>query len=107
MAKDWRKDKPIFQLLKSFYTATIKGKRYIFLGKLYKRLCYDFIVIDKPAVKVTKPKKGLDPFYSIKGFLVINCFNLLKINLNSFYNNNKPKVLNTFYSKFAFLNIYL
>jgi len=63
--------------------------------------------MDKLVVEVIKPKKGLDPFYGIRGFLVIDCFNLLRINLNSFYSNNKPKVLYTFYSKFIFLNINL
>ena len=58
-------------------------------------------------VEVIKAKEGLDPFYSMRGFLVVNYFNLLKINLNSFYSNNKPKVLCIFYSKFIFLNIYL
>jgi len=63
--------------------------------------------MDKLVVEVIKTKKGLDPFYSIKGFLVIDYFNLFKTNFNSFYSNNKPKVLYTFYSKFIFLNINL
>ena len=63
--------------------------------------------MDKLIVKVIEAKKGLDPFYSIKGFLVIDCLNLLRVNFNSFYTNNKPKVLSAFYSKFAFLNINL
>jgi len=58
-------------------------------------------------VEVIKTKEGLDPFYSIKGFLVVDYFNLFRINLNSFYSNNKPKVLYMFYSKFIFLNINL
>jgi len=33
--------------------------------------------------------------------------NLLQVNFNSFYTNNKPKVLYTFYSKFTFFNINL
>jgi len=63
--------------------------------------------MDKQIVEIIKAKKGLDPLYSIRGFLVINCLNLLKINFNSFYTNNKPKVLYAFYSKFIFLNINL
>ena len=55
------------------------------MGKLYKRLSYNSIVIDKLVVEVIKAKEGLDPFYSIRGFLVTDCFNLLRINLNSFY----------------------
>jgi len=74
---------------------------------LYKRLYYNSIVIDKPIVEVIKTKKGLDPFYGIRGFLVIDCFNLFRIDFNSFYSNNKPKVLYTLYSKFIFLNINL
>ena len=58
--------------------------------------------MDKLIVKVIKAKKGLDPLYSIRGFLVIDSFYLFRINLNSFYNNNKPKVLYIFYPKFAF-----
>jgi hypothetical protein len=72
---------------------------------LYKRLYYNSIIINKPAVEVTKAKEGLDPFYGIRGFPVADCFNLLRVNFNSFYTNDKPKVLYTFYSKFVFLNI--
>jgi hypothetical protein len=74
---------------------------------LYKRLSYNSIVIDKLVVEVIKAKEGLDPFYSTRGFLVTDYFDLLRINLNSFYSNNKPKVLYIFYSKFIFLNINL
>jgi hypothetical protein len=74
---------------------------------LYKRLSYNFIVIDKLVVEVTKAKEGLDPFYSVRGFLVIDYLNLFRVNLNSFYTNNKPKVLYLFYPKFIFLNINL
>ena len=74
---------------------------------MYKRLSHDPIVINKLIVEVTEAKKGLDAFYSIRGFLVTYCLNLLKVNFNSFYANNKPKVLYLFYSKFTFLNINL
>ena len=63
--------------------------------------------MDKLIVEVIKAKKGLDPLYSIKGFLVINSFHLLSVNFDSFYNNNKPKVLYIFYSKFAFFDVSL
>jgi len=63
--------------------------------------------MDKLIVEIIEAKKGLDPLYSTRGFLVIDCFNLLRVNFNSFYTNNKPKVLYTFYSKFIFLNINL
>ena len=74
---------------------------------MYKGLCYNFIVIDKPAVEVIKTKKGLDSFYSIRGLLVTDYFNLFRVNFNPFYTNNKPKVLYTFYFEFIFLNINL
>ena len=61
----------------------------------------------KPVVEVIKAKEGLDPFYGIREFLVINSFSIFRINLNSFYSNNKPKVLYTLYFKFIFLYIYL
>ena len=77
------------------------------MGKLYKRLSYNSIVTDKLIVEVIKTKERLDPFYSIRGLLVIDCFNLLRVNLNPVYTYNKPKVLYTFYPKFAFLNISL
>jgi hypothetical protein len=63
--------------------------------------------MDKLIIEVAKTKEGLDPFYGIRGFLVIDCFNLFRINFNFFYSNNKPKVLYTLYSEFAFLNINL
>jgi len=63
--------------------------------------------MDKPVVEVIKTKEGLDPFYGVRGFLVTDCLNLLRVNLNSFYTNNKPKVLYLFYPKFIFLNINL
>jgi len=74
---------------------------------LYKRLSYNPIVIDKLVVKFIEAKKGLDTFYSIRGFLVIYCLNFFKVNFNSFYANNEPKVLYLFYSKFIFLNVNL
>jgi hypothetical protein len=74
---------------------------------LYKRLYYNSIVIDKLIVEVIKTKEGLDPFYGIRGFLVTDCFNLFRIDLNSLRSNNKPKVLYTLYPKFIFLNINL
>ena len=63
--------------------------------------------MDKLLVEIIKAEKGLNPLYSIRGFLVIDYLNLLRVNFNSFYTNNKPKVLYAFYSKFAFLNINL
>jgi len=56
-------------------------------------------------VEVIEAKKVLDAFYSIRRFPVIYCLNLLRVNFNSFYTNNKPKVPYLFYSKFIFLNI--
>ena len=63
--------------------------------------------MDKLAVEVIETKKGLDFFYGIKGSLVTDYFNLLRVNFNSFYINDKPKVLYIFYSKFILLNINL
>jgi len=63
--------------------------------------------VDKPVVEVIKTKKELNFFYYIRGLLVINCLYLLRVNLNSFYSYNKPKVFYTFYTKLAFLNINL
>jgi len=63
--------------------------------------------MDKTAIEVVEAKEGLDPLYSARGFLVMDCFNLLRVNLNSFYTNNKPKVLYSFYPKLIFLNINL
>ena len=74
---------------------------------MYKRLSHNSIVIDKLIIEVTKAKKGLDVFYSIKGLLVMDCFNLFRVNFNPIYTNNKLKVFYTFYPKFAFLNISL
>jgi len=56
-------------------------------------------------VGIIEAKKGLDAFYSIRGFPVTYCLYLLRVNFNSFYANNKPKVLCLFYSKFIFLNV--
>ena len=74
---------------------------------MYKKLSYNSIVIDKLIIEVIKAKEGLNAFYNIKGFLVIDCFNLFKVNFNSIYTNNKLKVFYIFYPKFVFLNISL
>ena len=74
---------------------------------MYKRLYYNSIVTDKLIVEVIKTKEGLDPFYYIRGFLVTDCFNLFRIDFNSFRSNNKPEVLYMLYPKFIFLNINL
>jgi hypothetical protein len=58
-------------------------------------------------IEVAEAKEELDPFYGIRGFLVTDCFNLLKVNLNSFRTNDKPKVLYSSYPEFIFLNINL
>ena len=63
--------------------------------------------MDKMAIEVAEAKKGLDSFYSVRGFPVIDYFNFLRVNLNSFYTNNEPKVLCLFYPELAFLNINL
>ena len=74
---------------------------------MYKRLYYNSIVIDKLVIEIIKTKEGLDPLYSIRGLLVIDYFNLLRVNFNPIRTYNKPKVLYTFYPKFIFLNISL
>ena len=83
----------------------IEGKTRIILGWSYKRLYYNSIVIDKPAVEDIKTKKGLDPLYRTGGFLVMDYFDLFRINFNYIRTYNKSKVLYTFYPKFALLNI--
>ena len=63
--------------------------------------------MDKLIVEVIKPKEGLDPFYYARGLPVTDCLYLLKVDLNSFYSNDKPKVFYTLYPKLVFLNISL
>ena len=77
------------------------------MGKLYKSLSHNSIVIDKLIIKVIKTKEGLDAFYSIKKLLVVNYFNFFRVNFNPIYTNNKLKVFCTFYPKFVFFNISL
>ena len=72
---------------------------------MYKRLSYNSIVTDKPTIEVIESKERLDPFYSTRGLLVLDYFNLLRVNFNPVRTYNKPKVLYTFYPKFVFLNI--
>ena len=74
---------------------------------MYKRLCYNFVVVDKSAIEIIKPKKGLDPLYSVRGLLVVDYVNLLRVDFNPIYTYYKPKILYTFYPKFIFLNINL
>ena len=61
--------------------------------------------MDKLTIEVIEAKERLDSFYSIRGLLVTDYFNLLRVNFNSVCTYNKPKVLYTFYPKFTFLNI--
>ena len=63
--------------------------------------------MDKLIIEVTKVKEELDAFYSIKGLLVVDYFNFFRVNFNSIYTDNKPKVFYTFYPKFIFFNISL
>jgi len=63
--------------------------------------------MDKLIVEVIKAKEGLDSFYYIRGLLVIDCLYLFRVNLNSFYSYDKPKVFYRFYPKLIFLNINL
>ena len=72
---------------------------------MYKRLSYNSIVTDKLIIEVIESKERLDPFYSIRGLLVPDYFNLLRVNFNSIRTYNKPKILYTFYPEFVFLNI--
>ena len=72
---------------------------------MYKRLSYNSIVTDKPIIEVIKAKERLDPLYSIRGILVTDYFDLLRVNFDSVYTYNKPKVLYIFYPKFVYLNI--
>ena len=63
--------------------------------------------MNKLIIKVIKAKKGLDTLYCTKGLLIINSLNLFKVDFNSIYTYNKPKIFYTFYPKFVFLNINL
>ena len=63
--------------------------------------------MDKLVIEITKAKKGLNALYSTRGLLVMDCFNLFRINFNPIYTYNKSKVLYIFYPKFIFLNISL
>jgi hypothetical protein len=63
--------------------------------------------MDKLVVEVIKTKEGLDSFYYTRGLLVTDYLYLLRVNLNSFYSYNKPKVFYIFYPKLIFLNINL
>jgi len=58
-------------------------------------------------VEIIKTQKGLDPLYSIKGLLVADYVNLLRVDFNSICTYYKPKVLYAFYPKFIFFNINL
>jgi len=58
-------------------------------------------------VEIIKTQKGLDPLYSIKGLLVADYIDLLRVDFNSIYTYYKPKVLCAFYPKFIFLDINL
>jgi len=77
------------------------------LGKLYKRLCHNSVVVDKSVIEIIKTKEGLDPLYSIRGFLVTDYVNLFRVDFNPICTYYKPKVLYAFYPKFIFLNINL
>ena len=74
---------------------------------MYKRFYYNSVVTDKLVVEVIEAKEGLDSFYYARGLLVIDYLYLLRVNLNSFYSHDKPKVFYMFYPKLAFLNINL
>jgi hypothetical protein len=63
--------------------------------------------MDKLVVEVIKAKEGLDSFYYTRGLLVTDYLYLLRVDLNSFYSYDKPKVFYTFYPKLVFLNINL
>ena len=60
--------------------------------------------MDKLVVEIIKTKEELDSFYYMRGLLVTDYLYLLRVNLNSFYSYDKPKVFYTFYPKLAFLN---
>jgi len=63
--------------------------------------------MDKLVVEITKTQKGLDPLYSIRGLLVTDCVNLLRVDFNPIHTYYKPEVLYAFYPKFIFFNINL
>ena len=57
--------------------------------------------MDKLIVKVIKAKKGLDPLYSIRGFLVADNFYFFNINFNFFI-----VIINLRYFIYFTLNLY-
>ena len=65
------------------------------------------IVMDKLIIEVIESKERLDPFYSIRGLLVLDYFSLFRVSFNPVYTYNKPKILYIFYPKFIFPNISL
>jgi hypothetical protein len=52
-------------------------------------ICIQHIVLDKPAVEVIESKKGLDTFYCIRLFPVIDSLNLVLVNFYTLYAYNK------------------
>ena len=63
--------------------------------------------MDKLIIEAIEAKERLDPFYRIRGLLITDYFNLLRVNFNYIRTYNKPKILYIFYPKFIFLNISL
>jgi len=63
--------------------------------------------MDKLVIEVIKAKKGLDTLYYIRGLPITDSLNLFKVNLNSIYTYNKPKIFYIFYPEFIFPNINL
>jgi hypothetical protein len=96
----WNKDD-------SFQNEAEMFRNIVCTGISRNRLCYNSIVTDKLVIEIIKTKEGLDLLYSARGLLIIDYFNLLRVNFNSIYTYNKPKVLRAFYPKFILLNINL
>jgi hypothetical protein len=51
------------------------------------------IITDKLSIEVTESQEGLDCLYYIGGFLIIDYLDLLWIDSDTIYTNNKTKVL--------------
>jgi hypothetical protein len=79
----------------------------ILVSQISSRGCYLTVVMDKPSIKVTEAKEGLDTIDYIRVLLVFNDLDLVWVDLNPICQDNKPKIFSLFDTKLVFLDICL
>jgi hypothetical protein len=79
----------------------------ILVSQVSQGSCDLTVILDKPSIKVTEAKEGLDTIDHTRVPLVFNYLDLVWVDLDPISRDDKPEIFSLFDTKLAFLNVCL